>query len=214
MFVVLQPMQSDGDRYSCLATNSLMGSQVGEQRSSVKELAYCSKLTVYTCGSRIITIPLARPAISNITGPVTFMSGQSSTAILSCTVSGLPIEDVMVNWTFNMETLRTSDKYSMAVAAISNHQLTINNINTDDTGTYRCTVFHRLLSNTETRTVQVTVLGESTYSLHLSPTLLFFRPRGCRSSCVELPTNGSCWCSCHSTIDCCCVPCRVVLLLQ
>ena len=103
-----------------------MGSQVGEQRSSVKELAYCSKLTVYTCGSRIITIPLARPAISNITGPVTFMSGQSSTAILSCTVSGLPIEDVMVNWTFNMETLRTSDKYSMAVAAISNHQLTIN----------------------------------------------------------------------------------------
>ena len=40
MFVVLQPMQSDGDRYSCLATNSLMGSQVGEQRSPVKELAY------------------------------------------------------------------------------------------------------------------------------------------------------------------------------
>ena len=127
--LISSQLQSDGDRYSCLATNSLMGSQVGEQRSSVKELAYCSKLTVYTCGSRIITIPLARPAISNITGPVTFMSGQSSTAILSCTVSGLPIEDVMVNWTFNMETLRTSDKYSMAVAAISNHQLTINDIN-------------------------------------------------------------------------------------
>ena len=64
MFVVLQPMQSDGDRYSCLATNSLMGSQVGEQRSSVKELAYCSKLTVYTCGSRIITIPWSITATS------------------------------------------------------------------------------------------------------------------------------------------------------
>ena len=45
-----------------------------------------------------------------ITGPVTFTSGQSSTAILTCTVSGLPIADVMVNWTFNMETLRTSEK--------------------------------------------------------------------------------------------------------
>ena len=133
----------------------------GQLRSPVRDLNYCSKWTTCACSSYRHYVSSARPAISNITSSVTFMFGQS-TGTLNCIVSGQPAMDVMVNWSFGTQTLRDSDKYTVVPENDSSHRLIINNVNSDDAGTYRCTVFHRLLPDTETRPVEVTVTGEPT----------------------------------------------------
>ena len=141
-----------------------MGTEVGEQRSPARDLDYCSKWTTCACSSYRHYVSSARPAIFNITSPVTFMFGQSI-GTLNCIVSGQPAMDVMVNWTFGTQTLRDSEKYIVVPGNDGSHRLIIINVNSDDAGTYRCTVFHRLLPDTETRSVEVTVTGEPTTTL-------------------------------------------------
>ena len=142
-----------------------MFTEGGQLRSQVRDLDYCSKWTTCACSSYCHYVSSARPAISNITSSVTFMFGQAI-GTLNCIVSGQPDMDVMVNWTFGTQTLSGSDKYRVAPGIIDrSHQLSIINVNSDDAGTYRCTVFHRLLPDTETRSVEVTVIGEPTTTL-------------------------------------------------
>ena len=97
----------------------------------------------------LFSIP-ALPVILNISSPnaSTVMSGGQ--AVLTCTVSGIPLDQVKVNWTFGRIPIPEtgSDKYTpFILSGGSRHQLIINNLNASDTGLYYCTAFHQLLPN-------------------------------------------------------------------
>ena len=125
-------------------------------------ISYCSECCA--CGTWLpyhVSLYAALPGISNVSSPGTVMSGGQ--AILTCTVSGTPLDQVKVNWTFETTPIPEigSSKYTPSMlSGGSMHQLVINNLSTSDTGTYYCNAFHQLLPNERPirRSVQVNVL--------------------------------------------------------
>ena len=90
----------------------------------------------------------ALPVILNISSPGTVMSGEQ--AILTCTVNGMPLDQVKVNWIFERIPIPDSGSEKYTTSILSSdfvHQLVINSLNAHDTGTYYCIAFHQLLPN-------------------------------------------------------------------
>ena len=122
---------------------------------------YMAPLVLYHVFICCSSLPhAALPDILNISSPGTEMLGAQ--AILNCTVSGTPLDQVKVNWTFGGIPISDSgsQKYTTSILSSNSiHQLVINNLNAHDTGTYYCNVFHQLLPNElpNRRSVQLNV---------------------------------------------------------